>query len=299
MISLTFFKISNCSHSILGRTKGFWSGRYGFKSQHLPLDFQLYKFNFDLRGLFFSTPIKIDIFRRVLLAASSSKMLTFVGTVFLLHYCSYYYYFQDHNEISTFSPNCFPQYNMLKHTSAAYGTGKYSQIPEGPFYENFRFCETKSFPWKSWSPVFCIKFFCNNHKIPYASSFSPIAPFVFLLSFNFIELSSKFCCSVVPIFLGLILFCNRILKCSKFLWNPLFSFLLHLRFYQTSLEELNTLHPNYLQLINQHMPDPHSKFFFWMEQMTSFFWIYARRVLILCRKVLIAKIVSLWMLVAR
>ena len=35
MISLTFVRISNCSHGTVGRTTGFRSGRYGFESQPL------------------------------------------------------------------------------------------------------------------------------------------------------------------------------------------------------------------------------------------------------------------------
>ena len=36
MISLTFVRNSNRSHGTVGRTTGFWSGRYGFESQPSP-----------------------------------------------------------------------------------------------------------------------------------------------------------------------------------------------------------------------------------------------------------------------
>ena len=36
MISLTFFRNSNGSHGTVGRTTGFWSGRYVFESQPSP-----------------------------------------------------------------------------------------------------------------------------------------------------------------------------------------------------------------------------------------------------------------------
>ena len=50
---------------------------------------------------------------------------------------------------------------------------------------------------------------------------------------------------------------------ETFLWKLLFSFLLHLRFYQTGLDEpVDTLHRHYLWLVDHRMPGPKNKFNF-------------------------------------
>ena len=48
---------------------------------------------------------------------------------------------------------------------------------------------------------------------------------------------------------------------EQFPWNLLFSFLLHLQFYQTGLGELeDTLQRYYLWLVYQRMPSPYPEF---------------------------------------
>ena len=42
IISLTFVRISNCSHGTVGTTTGFWSEMYGLEYQTLPTFFQVY-----------------------------------------------------------------------------------------------------------------------------------------------------------------------------------------------------------------------------------------------------------------
>ena len=80
---------------------------------------------------------------------------------------------------------------------------------------------------------------------------------------------------------------------EPFLSNLLFSFPLHLRFFQTGLDELVIiLHRYYNWLACQRVLRPDINLNFWIWQMHSISWSYAWPEKLLCTEVLNVKIVS-------
>ena len=78
-----------------------------------------------------------------------------------------------------------------------------------------------------------------------------------------LEFSSKFCPRIYPISFGLLFLVINFENVLTVPSSLLSSFLLHLRFCQTSLDEpLNTLHHYCLLPMYQHMLDPYTNFIF-------------------------------------
>ena len=86
-------------------------------------------------------------------------------------------FFSRSQRIFLFFPDSFPRHIIILFSSMQrqfmQSTSKYSQLPKLPFYESFRFYETKNFRWKNTKPLLlplCIKFsleiFRNTKRAP-------------------------------------------------------------------------------------------------------------------------------------
>ena len=88
---------------------------------------------------------------------------------------------------------------------------------------------------------------------------------------NVCELYSNFRSMSTQTSFGSINFCNHSQKCKNCFFGSFAFIFLHLRFHQTGLDEpVHTLHRQYLWLVYQCMPDPYTKFLFWIWQMLPF-----------------------------
>ena len=109
-----------------------------------------------IQDCFFSTLVEIKIFRRFQVGVLWFKKLLFVRTLILFYYD---YHLQDHNEISTFFPNCFAGIIFWSKQRQLMGsTGKFLQTTKGLFHKKFVFFRQKTFDEKTWYPLLCKKF---------------------------------------------------------------------------------------------------------------------------------------------